>query len=59
MRLIRTQSDGIMAGVSRADGGGYDWETWFEQVSHALDSIFVKFHYIVLHYITIKITSEI
>ena len=31
MALIRTQSDGIMANVSEADGGGYDWETWFEE----------------------------
>ena len=31
MDLIRTQSDGIMTNVSAADGGGYDWETWFEE----------------------------
>jgi hypothetical protein len=30
MRLIRTQSDGVMAAVSDADGGGYSWEQWFE-----------------------------
>ncbi len=31
MRLIRTQSDGVMAAVSEADGGGYSWESWFER----------------------------
>lgn len=31
MKLVRTQADAIMAGVSEADGGGYDWESWFEE----------------------------